>query len=212
MSALAELVIGGDIEPWLALGLVAWDDRSIAVGQVRLRFESDEPSGLRSLGIAGGPDPLSTALDGAAIHVAEPLDASGPLGSLGCTGIDHVVVSTPDLARTTAAITAGLGVEPRRTRTEPTGSGDRLHQVFYRLGPVILEVVGPPAPDPARAAEPARLWGLVLLVADLDAASALLGPDRLGPAKPAVQPGRSIATVRTAAGLGVPVALLTSPR
>ena len=212
MSALAELVIGGAVEPWLAIGLASSNDRSIAVGQVRLRFAPDEPGGLRSLGIAGGPEPMPTALDGVAIHVAEPPSTPGLPGLLGCIGIDHVVVSTPDLARTTAAITAGLGVEPRRTRTDPTGSGDRLHQVFYRLGPVILEVVGPPAPDLAAPPAPASLWGLVLVVSDLEAAVALLGPDRVGPTKPAVQPGRMIATLRSAAGLGVPVALLTSSR
>ena len=36
-----------------------------------------------------------------------------------------------------------------------------------------------------------------------------LGPDLIGDAKPAVQPGRQIATIRSAAGLGVVVALMT---
>jgi hypothetical protein len=48
----------------------------------------------------------------------------------------------------------------------------------------------------------------VLTVADLDAAI-----DRadglIGAARDAVQPGRRIATVRSSAGLGVPVALLS---
>ena len=210
MTALAELVAGGSIEPWIALGLPRGEDGSITIGQVRLRFEADRPGGLHSLGVAGGPEPLPPMVDGVALHEASP-PSPALAGSLGAIGIDHVVVSSPDLARTTAALSGALAIEPRRTRTEPTGSGERLHQVFFRLGPVILEVVGPSAaaPAPATADAPARLWGLVLVVADLGAAAELLGPDRLGPAKAAVQPGQFIATVRSTAGLGLPVALLT---
>jgi hypothetical protein len=51
---------------------------------------------------------------------------------------------------------------------------------------------------------------MTLVVDDLDAAARLLG-DRLGRIKEAVQPGRRIATVRQAAGIGVPLALM-SPR
>jgi hypothetical protein len=53
-----------------------------------------------------------------------------------------------------------------------------------------------------------RLWGLVVVVADLDAAAEALG-DRLGAVKDAVQPGRRIATVRREAGLSTPLALMT---
>jgi hypothetical protein len=45
-------------------------------------------------------------------------------------------------------------------------------------------------------------------VTDLDAAAARLG-DGLGTPRDAVQPGRRIATARGAAGLGVPLALMT---
>lgn len=56
---------------------------------------------------------------------------------------------------------------------------------------------------------PARFWGLVLIVDDLDAAHELLGADRISAPKDAVQPGRRIATIRTEVGLGMPVALMT---
>jgi hypothetical protein len=49
----------------------------------------------------------------------------------------------------------------------------------------------------------------VLIVADLDAACDLIGPDRISPPKNAVQPGRRIATIRADVGLGLPVALMT---
>ena len=53
-----------------------------------------------------------------------------------------------------------------------------------------------------------RRWGLVVVVADLDAAVEATG-DRSAPRKDAVQPGRRIATVRPEAGLSVPLALMT---
>ena len=46
-------------------------------------------------------------------------------------------------------------------------------------------------------------------VEDLDVAVSALGPELISAAKAAVQPGRSIATVRDEAGLGLPVALMT---
>jgi len=49
----------------------------------------------------------------------------------------------------------------------------------------------------------------VLVVDDIDVACNTLGPDTIGEPRTAVQPGRQIATFRTAAGLGVPVALMS---
>ena len=56
---------------------------------------------------------------------------------------------------------------------------------------------------------PAFFWGLAFKVADLDATAAFLGEERSSPPRPAVQPGRRIATLRRSAGLAVPVALMT---
>ena len=50
-----------------------------------------------------------------------------------------LVVTSPDLARTISALQA-VGLEPRRTRDHGA-----MRQTFFRLGPVILELVGPPA-------------------------------------------------------------------
>ena len=77
-----------------------------------------------------------------------------------------------------------------------------MRQAFFVIGPCLLELGGP-----AEAERP-WLWGLTLVVEDLDAAAELLGA-RLGQVKDAVQPGRRIATVGREAGLGVPLALIT---
>jgi hypothetical protein len=76
------------------------------------------------------------------------------------------------------------------------------------LGEPILEIVGPPEPDAESG--PAQFWGLAFIVDSIEHAQTFLGPERLGPSRPAVQPGRSIATVRSAAGLRVPVALMSA--
>jgi hypothetical protein len=73
------------------------------------------------------------------------------------------------------------------------------------MGPIILEVVESERVTQERSS----FWGFVLIVDDLDAAVRRLGPERIGPARDAVQPGRRIASFRASAGLGVPVALMT---
>ena len=122
--------------------------------------------------------------------------------------IDHLVVLTPDLDRTVRAVERTLGLSLKRTR-DGSASGQPVRQAFFRMGEVILEVVGPPDPDPARAGAPAAFFGLAVTVASLDAAFELLGPELLSAPKPAVQPGRQIATVRSSAGLQVALALMT---
>jgi hypothetical protein len=67
-----------------------------------------------------------------------------------------------------------------------------MRQVFFRLGEVILELVG--QPETAGEGKPG-FFGLAITVDDLNAAAALLG-DHLGAVKDAVQEGRRIATLR----------------
>ena len=84
-----------------------------------------------------------------------------------------------------------------------------VRQAFHRFADQggrrgsIIEIV-----ESDRVRSPA-LFGLVLNVADLDAAAARLGPELVSAPKPAVQPGRRIATVRAGAGLGVALALMS---
>jgi hypothetical protein len=124
---------------------------------------------------------------------------------VGVTQIDHLVVLTSELDRTTGAL-GQVGVERRRVREVETDDGP-LRQGFFRLGQVILEVVEHAHVE----AGPARFWGITFAVEDLDAAAAMLG-DRLGSIRDAVQPGRRIATIRREAELGLPVALISAER
>ena len=98
-----------------------------------------------------------------------------------------------------ARVLRAAGLDYRHTRD----AGDGLRQAFFVLGPCLLELGGP-----APVEDAPRLWGMTLVVDDIDAAAARLG-DLLGQVKDAVQPGRRIATVRREAGLGAPIALIT---
>jgi len=181
-----------------------------------LTFELEAPLGERT-GLTGwrftsdvdGPDRV---IDGIPTSFAAASAIGSAIAStvdpvLGITGVDHVVIMTPSLDRTCGAITEALRLPLKRIRE--VGGGVR--QGFHRAGSVILEVVERPDID---VVEPARLWGLVFDVADLDGVVDRLGPDVVGSPRDAVQKGRRIATVRSEAGLGCAVAFMTpaSPR
>ena len=169
----------------------------MTVGTVGFRFEPGE--GIRGWRLA---DADSSRIDGLPeAGPAEPASSGRPHPN-GAVVVDHLVVLTPDLERTTDAL-AAIDVERRRVREVETDDG-LLRQGFFRLGEVILEVVSHPGVE----AGPARFWGITFTVEDLDRCAELLG-GRLGSIRDAVQPGRRIATVRSSAGLGLPVALMS---
>jgi hypothetical protein len=202
------LAVVGDADTWRSLGLTVTDDGMIPLvgASIRLVSGADHPG---DAGIVGW------ALSGAAAEPGAPFDVDGlptefidpmtPMYAehlLGASGLDHVVVLTADLERTSASIADVTGCDLRRIREVGT-----MRQGFHRIGRggLIVELVErPDLPD-----GPAGFWGLVLIVADLDAACDLIGPDRISPPKNAVQPGRRIATIRADVGLGLPVALMT---
>jgi hypothetical protein len=122
----------------------------------------------------------------------------------GVTSVDHVVLLSPDLARTVVAL-AALGVRPRRERDGELG-GQPIRQIFFRLGEVIVEVVGAPHPT---GDGPSTLWGVTYVVDDVDATAESFG-DRTSPVKDAVQPGRRITTLRHREfGMSVRTALIS---
>ena len=192
MPAMAQartIVVGEGPEPWARLGFAVQEDGSARVGRL-LIATGGAALGIEAAGLAGErPDGLeitrtATGPVTAAVH---------PNGAL---AVDHVVAFTDDLDRTTAALErAGA---PLRRRAEPRPG---TPMAFHRLGELVLEVV-------QTGARPSALWGLVVTVADLDACARALGP-LLGTPRPAVQPGRRIATVRPQAGLATALALIT---
>lgn len=195
------LVVGGPVAPWEALGLVV-DGGRVPFFGTGLEVDRTSEPGMRQL-VVSGIDPTITQIDGVPIEVREaqsPLFASHPLGA---SHIDHVVITTDSLARTCGAI-ADVTESPLKRMRE----AGEIRQGFHRVGGsggLIVEVVeraGLPA-------DSAALWGFVLVVDDIDASCATLGPDVISEPRAAVQPGRSIATFRSEAGFGIPLALMS---
>lgn len=209
---LVELTLGADPRDWSAAGFTV-SDRECLIGGVRLRFDpSPEPaagSGVTGWVLSGLP--VGADLDGLPTrHDDLPVRLSGPPAAHrnGVNGIDHVVVFSSDLERTRAAFEAA-GIRCRRVRDGTAPEGSPIRQAFFRFGAVIVEVVEVPSEHAGPAGS--RIWGITFIAADLDQALAELGEGELvGRPRAAIQPGRRIATIRKQAGLGLPVALISS--
>ncbi|MCX6397079.1 MAG: hypothetical protein NTV23_11380 [Propionibacteriales bacterium] len=201
---LAGVAVADRPEDWRAAGFVVGDDGTCQVGALRIRLVGRE-AGAGIVGWSLRRVPTGTVdVDGVPTEVSGETAGEGAVHPNGVVGVDHVVLLSPDLRRTVAAFGA-LGVEPRRHRDGELG-GRAVRQVFFRLGAVILEVVG--SPDTA-VAGPSTLWGLTYVVADIDTAAAFFG-EHTSPVKDAVQPGRRITTLRHRdLGLSVRTALIS---
>jgi len=195
---VAALRIGGKPDEWRQLGFEVGIDGVAMLGGVRLELlEAAKQGAIESWALEGAGHPAS--IDG----LPTDADLRGGLGKAhpnGATSIDHLVVLTPSLDRTTAAF-AEVGVEYRRVREADGG----MRQGFFLVEDLLVEVVESADTDDDA---PARFWGITAVVADIDHAASLLG-DKLGTVKDAVQPGRRIATVRPEASGGLPLALIT---
>jgi hypothetical protein len=204
--SIDELTVADEPAAWSALGFEV-EDGTCVVAEVRIR-----PAGSGAgKGLSGWSlrEIESTELDGLPTARSDRRAADErPAHPIGVTALDHVVAITPALERTVTALQRA-GLDLRRIREEPTPAG-APRQAFFRLGATILEVVQQPAEaiEPGGEARPAFFWGLAFVAPDLDATVAGLG-DRVSEIRPAVQPGRRIATLRRSAGLSLPVALMT---
>jgi hypothetical protein len=203
--SIDELTIADAPGAWEALGF-AVDDGVCVLGGIRIRLIGPQGKGLVGWSLRGIE---ATELDGLITTTSDAeLPAEGGAHANGVAGLDHVVAITPSLERTVAALEAA-GLELRRIREEPTPAG-APRQAFFRLGEAILEVVQEPDEVVERGGtdRPAFFWGLALVAPDLDTTVASLG-EHVGDVRPAVQPGRQIATLRRSAGLSLPIALMT---
>lgn len=202
-----ELTVADAPGAWSTLGFDL-DGGVCVVGDVRIRLAgSDTGRGLTGWSLR---DVVGTELDGLpTTHSDRPPPGESPAHSNGITAIDHVVAITPALERTVVALQEA-GLDLRRIREEPTPAG-APRQAFFRLGATILEVVQEPIEAIERGGgtdRPAFFWGLAFVTPDLEATVAGLG-DCVSEVRPAIQPGRRIATLRRSAGLALPVALMT---
>ncbi|QPG70219.1 hypothetical protein [Mycolicibacterium mucogenicum] len=184
-----EFEVADTADAWTAVGFTVDPDDACRIGGVRVRLVGRE----RGTGIVGWAlrgVPSDQPLDGIPTTSSDAPRPTPAEHANGAVSVDHVVLLSPDLKRTVATL-AAVDVHPRRERDGQLG-GRPMRQIFFRLGEVILEVVG--SPD-ATGEGPSALWGLTYVVQDIDATAAFFG-DRTAPVKPAVQPGRRITTLR----------------
>jgi hypothetical protein len=201
-----ELTVADPPERWLAAGFRVEGGRC-EVGAVRIRLAGPGPE--RGIVAWAVRDLGSSALDGLPTTRSErPPPAAAEPHPNGALALDHLVAMSPALDRTVERLREA-GFDLRRLREGETPGGS-TRQAFFRMGEVILEVVEAPEGTSIRSDPngPARLWGLAFVVDDIEATAAALGP-LLGTPRPAVQPSRSIATLRREARLGPAVAFMT---
>ena len=202
-ARVSELVVGGEAQNWALIGISFGVNNCAALGDVALRLDTSLEPGLHSWVLHGADVDVSN-IDGVATsHAIGEFQIAASVRAdfdLGVIGVDHVVINTPDLMRTSDALTAATGAPLKRVRD----AGNNVQQGFHRLGSVVVEIVTAPSMQPG----PASLWGFVLNVKDIYAVANHVGPDVLSIPKPAVQAGKLIATFRSSVGLSVPLALM----
>src|ERR1700679_1366184 len=159
-------------DAWTRAGFSVDSDAVCRVGGVAVRLLGRD----RGVGIVGWS--LRGLPSDAPVHDIDGIPTTGSVEGPaalaphpnGVIAIDHVVLLSPDLGRTTASL-SDLGVDPRRERDGELG-GRPIRQIFFRLGEVIVEVVG----SPVTAGEgPSSLWGMTYVVTDIDATASFFG-------------------------------------
>lgn len=124
------LSVAGDADVWCSIGLTVTADGLIPLvgASIRVLPALDrDATGIVGWALSGARD--TTDIDGLVTEVvppAVPYHADHPLGAV---GLDHVVVSTADLVRTSDAIAGATGCELKRIREVGT-----MRQGFHRIG------------------------------------------------------------------------------
>lgn len=139
-----------------------------------------------------------TAVPGNGSEVGE-LPAAHPNG---VCGVDHVVVSTGGVERTSGLLT-DAGLELLGDRQAVFGE-EQVEQRFHHAGPCLIELVGPSG---TTGGEPAGVWGITFVTPKIESLPAL-EPAPVASIRDAVQPGRRIATAVPEAGLPTRVAFM----
>jgi len=149
------LTVAGEPDAWRSIGLTVDADGFVPLFGTSLRIVSPEssaappadgaddtvpPLGLVAWALSGVDDPPAT-VDGLTTERVDPRSPAYAAHEIGASAVDHVVVTTDDLERTSAAIAAATGCELRRIREV-----GRMRQGFHRVGRggLIVELVERP--------------------------------------------------------------------
>jgi len=164
----------------------------------------DGPEGISALSFTGEADPGDT--HGVAIRLVrdEPPPPSPFVAdeAAAVSGLDHLVINTPDPQRAIALYGGRLGLDLRLDRTNPDW-GMRL--LFFRCGGLIVEIAHA-LNGPSEGLD--SVWGLTWRVPDIDAAHARIAPlFKTSDVRTGRKPGTRVFTVRDAPA-GVPTLIL----
>ena len=142
-----EILVGDPPEAWTAAGFTVDDDGTCRIGSVRVRLVGRD-GGKRILGwsLRGAPAARLAAgsLDGLPTTASDVAPTAPGVHPNGATYIDHVVLLSPDLGRTTAAIEA-LGAVPvpdqlriARMKRRKLALRDEIVKIEARILPDII--------------------------------------------------------------------------
>jgi hypothetical protein len=160
-----ELEVADPADAWTRAGFSIGSDGVCRIGGVGIRLvgrdtgaapaaTSDTGTGIVGWSLGGLPsDSRLDDLGGVPTKRSTAVTATPATHANGVIAIDHVVLMSQDLSRTVEAL-AAIGVDPRRERDAELG-GQAIRQIFFRLGEVIVEVVGSPG-APHHHAAPSR--------------------------------------------------------
>ncbi|MGI9578788.1 MAG: glyoxalase [Microthrixaceae bacterium] len=202
---LDTVVLGDEPRGWAELGFSVSDHplgAALRLGNTDLVL-TDAGGGFEGWSIAGVDDSIAGLPLAAPDSRSEQPSTDHPNG---VRGIDHIVFHSGDPDATVAEFESA-GIERRGGRSTDS-YGAPMRQVFFWLGDVILELIGPDEGEPTTDG-PLSFFGLALWSGDLDASVTGLG-ELAGRPKDAVQPGRRIAGIRGAkVGVSTPLAFMS---
>ncbi len=127
-------------EAWTRAGFSVGSDSVCRIGGVGIRLVGrDRGAGIVGWSLRRLPSDVSVNdVDGVPTARSGQVSAASSAHPNGVIAIDHVVLLSPDLGRTVKSL-AAVGVDPRRERDSELG-GRPIHQIFFRLEEVIVEV------------------------------------------------------------------------
>lgn len=215
ITALDHLAVSGSLEVYETLLGRRAVEGQLRTANVGVTFAGG-PSGLRSMTFSSGNlakaatllerravpfaqdgDALSFEGHGVAIRIAaETVVSPSPCtdDEAACvSGLDHVVIRTPNPERAIAFYAGRLGLDLRLDRSNPKW-GSRL--LFFRCGDLVVEI----AHDLKKGVSdgPDDLWGLSWRVPDIDMANARLRAAGIEVSEPrdGRRPGSRVFTVK----------------
>lgn len=141
------------------------------------------------------------------LELARERPVSAVIADAAITGLDHVVISTPDPERAAALYGARLGLDMALDRRHP----DWGQLMFFRCGDLIVELVH--RPDKTADIAHDKLWGLSWRVADVDATRARLvaAGVEVSDVRVGRKPGTRVASLRSGT-CGIPTLLVERER